>query len=574
MLRKDVLRKRRFSASTTEQILHQPAAKPLYLSSDATATARWLNGLAILVLLLVGAIAAVTFRDYGLGWDDYTHWQYGQLLVSLYSSGFADQRALSFVNLYMYGGGSDLIATVAAKVLPFGPFETRRLVEAAIGVIGLFVTWRLGRRVGGPLAGVVALILLAACPLYYGHMFINAKDAPFAVTNALGLLGIVRAFEEYPRAKPPTIALCGLGVGLAIGTRVLGGFTVVDALVPLLVILAVRWRASGIRPALGECGSYLYAFIPGVILAYLVMGLVWPWSVVEPLNPLHAAEYFSSFFDKPWRELFAGRFIPVTEMPRDYVTVLMAVTVPELLLLTGIGGMIGAIIAIFRSGQRGPSLQRRAVLMAIVLAATVPIVVTIATRPGLYNGIRHFVFLMPPLAVLGGLACAWLTQRLRQYGSAAVAAGAVVFIVGIASPIVEMVRLHPYQYTYFNRFAGGVPGARQDFMVDYWGLAMTQASHELRALLAERHETPPNGQWTVAVCGPHPAVAVGLGPEFTAVWDPKGADFAMMMGEYYCAKLDAPLILQIVREGVVYASVYDIRGRSIANLLTMPPLSP
>jgi hypothetical protein len=272
--------------------------------------------------------------------------------------------------------------------------------------------------------------------------------------------------------------------------------------------------------------------------------------------------------------LFAGRFIPVTEMPRDYVPVLMAVTVPELMLLTGIGGMAGALIAIVRGGEHGPSIQRRAVLLAIVLAATVPIVVTIATRPGLYNGIRHFVFLMPPLAVLGGLACAWLTQRLRQYSSAAVAAGAVVFIAGIASPVVEMVRLHPYQYTYFNRFVGGVPGARQDFMVDYWGLAMTQASHELRALLAERHESPPNGEWTVAVCGPHPAVSVALGPEFTAVWDPKGADFAMTMGEYYCAKLDAPLILQIVREGVVYASVYDIRGRSVSNLLTMPPLSP
>jgi len=162
--------------------VHQPAAKSIPLSSGAITVARRLDALAIGVLVLAGVIAAATFRDYGLGWDDYTHSEYGDLLVSLYSSGFADKRALSFVNLYMYGGGFDLLSALAAKILPFGLFETRRLVGAAIGIVGLLVAWRLGRRLGGPLAGLIGLVLLASCPLYYGHMFINAKDGPFAVT--------------------------------------------------------------------------------------------------------------------------------------------------------------------------------------------------------------------------------------------------------------------------------------------------------------------------------------------------------------------------------------------------------
>ena len=87
------------------------------------------------MLASVAAIAALTFRDYGLGWDDYAHSQYGDLLLALYSSGFRDQRALSFVNLYKYGGGFDMAAALAAKVLPFGLFETRRLVGAAVGAV-------------------------------------------------------------------------------------------------------------------------------------------------------------------------------------------------------------------------------------------------------------------------------------------------------------------------------------------------------------------------------------------------------------------------------------------------------
>ena len=62
------------------------------------------------------------------------------------------------------------------------------------------MTWRIGRRVGGPLAGLIALVLLATCPLYYGHMFINPKDAPFAVAMAIFLLGLVRAARGISEA--------------------------------------------------------------------------------------------------------------------------------------------------------------------------------------------------------------------------------------------------------------------------------------------------------------------------------------------------------------------------------------
>ena len=549
--------------------MHQPVAKSIRLEAKASAAGHWLDAGAIGILVLAGAIALLIFRDFGLGWDDYTHAQYGDLLVSLYASGFADKRALSFVNLYMYGGGFDLLAALTAKVLPFGLFETRRLIGAAVGLIGLFVTWRLGRRLGGPLAGLIGLVLLATCPLYYGHMFINAKDAPFAVASVIALYGIVRAFETYPRVTPATVALCGVGVGLAVGSRVLGGFTVLDAVLPLPAIVAIRSRDIGLRKAFAECGPFILAFVPGIILAYLVMGLVWPWSVIAPLNPFHAVEYFSNFFEKPWRELFDGRLIPVPDMPRSYVPTLVALKLPEILLALGGCGIGGAIVAV-ASRKHGGDAGRRAALLAVLLAATLPVLVTVATRPAMYNGIRHFVFVVPPFAVLGGLAAAWIARRLQRHGRAVLGAGALVLLLGIASPVADMAWLHPYEYTHFNRIAGGAAGARPRFMLDYWGLSLTQASRQLLALIAERGERPSGEKWTVAVCGPHPPVTVALGPQFITTWNPKGADFAMILGEFYCAKLDAPVLFEVVRDGVVFARVYDIRGRSTTTLLTVP----
>src|SRR3974390_3541323 len=129
-----------------------------------------------------------------------------------------------------------MAAALAAKMLPFDIFETRRLVGAAVGLLGLFATWRIGRRIGGPLAGLIALILLATCPLYYGHMFMNPKDAPFATAMAVMLLGLVRTFDEYPQPEPRTVALPGVGLGLAFGLGGVAGGAAPVALPALLFL--------------------------------------------------------------------------------------------------------------------------------------------------------------------------------------------------------------------------------------------------------------------------------------------------------------------------------------------------
>ena len=533
------------------------------------ASARALDALAILILALVAVVAALTFRNYGLGWDDYAHAEMGELLLALYGSGFRDTRAFSFVNLYMYGGGFDMAAALLAKLLPFDLFETRRLVGAAFGLIGLFTTWRIGRQLAGPLAGLMALAFLATCPLYYGHMFINAKDAPFAVAMAFLLLALVRLFDAYPRPTTASIVLLGVGIGATIGTRVIGVIAGLYGAAALSLVVAVEWRRLGAKAALARSARFLLWLLPALPLAYGVMALLWPWATLAPLNPLRALEYFSHFFEKPWRELFAGALIPVPNMPWRYLPTLMGLKLPEGFIALALGGTALAAITILNPAA---TTSRRAAHLVILAAALFPLLVTMLTRPALYNGIRHFIFVLPPLAVLAGMAAGYLLERLARRGRIALVAGAAVVSAALALPLTDMRRLHPYEYTHFNRIAGGVAGAKGRYMLDYWGLALKQAAQELRAVLTERMESAPYGRdWKIATCGPHRGAAVELGPEFETTWDPRGADFALMIGEFYCVALNAPILAEVTRDGVVYARAYDIRGRSIANLLAFPP---
>jgi hypothetical protein len=529
---------------------------------------RTCDDLAMLVLAAVAVIAGLTFRDYGLGWDDYTHAEYADLLLRMFGSGFKDTAALSFANLYMYGGGFDMVAALLHKVIPLELFETRRLLGAVVGVIGLAVTWRLGRRIGGPLAGLASLLLLALCPIFYGHMFMNPKDAPFAVAMIILMLGLVRLAEEYPQPSPRTILIVGIGAGLSIGCRILGGLALVYAVIGFIPLFLEELRTEGVREAARRFAHVVYVLLPGLVFGYLVMGLIWPWSIMEPGNPFEALTYFSHFFEKPWKEMFDGAIVSVPDMPWSYLPTLFALQLPEVMLVL----MTGAVVSTFALLPRGGvPARRKTILLMLTLAATLPLAIAMVKRPALYNGIRHFVFVIPPMAVLGGVAFAWTMERLRANHRTWQPVVLATFCFGLALSLAEMIRLHPYQYTHFNHIAGTVRAADDRFMLDYWGLALKQASDELREQLVERQEVPPrNRKWKVAVCGPQRPAQVALGPDFTIGWDSNAADFAMTLGEFYCKGLTAPVMVEIKRDDVVFARVYDIRGRSISSLLSIP----
>src|SRR3954447_18741363 len=530
---------------------------------------RTCDDLAIIVLAAVGLIASLTFRDYGLGWDDYTHAEYADLLLRMYGSGFKDTAALSFANLYMYGGGFDMAAALLHKIIPLELFETRRLLGAIVGVIGLAVTWRLSRRVGGPPAGAAAPLLLALCPTFYGHMFMNPKDAPFAVSMVILLLGLVRLVEEYPAPSPRTILIVGLGAGLAIGCRILGGLALIYALVGFIPLLIEEYRTQGPREAVHRFAHVVYVLLPGLVFGYLLMGLVWPWSIMEPGHPFQALTYFSHFFEKPWKEMFDGALVSVPDMPWSYLPTLFALQLPEVMLGLLFAGIVGTLMSLSRTDVPG---RRKTVLLMLTLAATLPLVIAMVKRPALYNGIRHFIFVIPPMTVLAGVTFAWGMNWLKKNKRSWQPAVLAVFAFGLLLPLGEMIRLHPYQYTHFNHIAGTVRAADDLFMLDYWGLALKQASDGLREELVERQEFPPRGRkWKVAVCGPQRPAQVALGPDFTIGWDSNAADFAMTLGEFYCKGLTAPVMVEIKRDDVVFARVYDIRGRSISGLLAIPP---
>src|SRR5439155_13234445 len=181
---------------------------------------------ALALLALVALVVVATFADYGVTWDEDVHNWYGVFVLDYYLSLFQDGRCLNWLNLYNYGAAFDTIAAALNRFSPFGTYETRHLLNGTFGIFGVVGTWKLARCLGGPRAGFIAALLLLAIPNYYGQMFNNPKDIPFAVGMVWAIYYMVRVIPLLPRPKWSLVAKLGVAVGMALGVRV-GGLLLV-----------------------------------------------------------------------------------------------------------------------------------------------------------------------------------------------------------------------------------------------------------------------------------------------------------------------------------------------------------
>jgi hypothetical protein len=525
------------------------------------------NSLALLVFLAATFLALATFTDYGITWDEDVHNFYGKLVLNYYLSGFTDLRATHWMDLFNYGGAFDMSAAALNYFSPFDTYETRHLLNALVGVVGLIGAARLGRQLAGPRAGFLAALFLVLIPNYYGQMFNNPKDIPFAAGLVWSFYYLVRLAPDLPRPPWPTVLKLGLAAGLTLGIRV-GGFMIFGYL-GIVLSLAGIWRAlaayrRGLRAQIAILAGDGFAslwrvLLPSLAVAYSVMLVFWPYAQQAPFqNPLNALATFSHEVF-PFRTLFDGQYIPATDLPWDYLPVHVALALPELVLVLLIAA---APAAVFIARAYRWRIARAAALgyFIVTFGIVFPIAYAIAIKAVLFDGMRHFIFVLPLIAALTAAVMDRALTRLaswtyRRWAYSALALYAFVHI-GI------MAALHPDEYVYYNAFIGGVEGANGLFKLDYWANSYAEAVTALEdQLQAEYGADYMDRDFTVAVCGPPISAGFYFPPNFIFENDRERAEFFIAFTKDNCNKqLPGREIYRVQRMGVTLSVVLDRRG--------------
>jgi hypothetical protein len=516
--------------------------------------------LSVVLVVLALLLAFLTFRDYGVTWDEDAHNWYGNFVLDYYLSLFTDRTALHWRDLYNYGAIFDTVAAAVNRVSPIGVYETRHLLNALIGILGVVGCGKLGRVLGGARVGLIAALLLVLTPNYYGQMFNNPKDIPFAVGVVWATYYTVSIVPLLPRPPIPALIKLGVAVGMTMGVRI-GGLLLLCEL-GLLLALDSLWRTIAARRAALLIASawtaFWRVFLPVVLVAYPVMLLFWPWGQTDPIeNPLRALAFFShqTF---PFRTLFAGRFVPASNLPWTYLPTYIAVALPELILVLLLCAPVVAAAVVWGKGYQ---IGREQALSHFMLGFGIvfPVGFAISINAVLFDGMRHFIFVLPLIAVaaalVGGQALARLAcsrYRWPIYGALA--------IYGLAHVSV-MVMLHPNQYIYYNAFIGGVEGAQRKFKLDYWANSYAEAVQGLERYLITAYGLDfEDREFTVGVCGPPISADYYFPANFRYTRQQARADFFIAFTKDNCdLTLPGRSVYRVERMGALLSVVLDRR---------------
>jgi hypothetical protein len=516
--------------------------------------------LALGLFLIATFLVLATFDQYGVTWDEDAINAYGVFVLNYYLSHFHDLRALNWLDLTNYGGAFDMTAAAANLVSPFATYDTRHLLNGLVGVLGLVGVWRLGRTLGGPRTGCIAALFLLLIPNYYGQMFNNPKDIPFAAGMVWSIYFIVRLLPTLPRPPVSLVLKLGLAIGLTMGVRI--GGLMIFGYVGLALLLSALWRAREARRtrvfiAEGWIGLWR-VLLPCAAIAYPIMLLFWPWAQQAPIaNPLAALAAFShqSF---PWPTLFAGSYMLAADLPWEYLPVHILLALPELVLLLLAAAPVAAYLAL-RRGARPPERVPALGIFMLGFAVVFPVGYAIAIRAILFDGMRHFIFVLPPIAASAALVADRALDRLaalawRNYAFAALG------LYG-ACHVGVMAMLHPDEYVYYNLFVGGVHGARGLFKLDYWANSYAEAVQGLEDYLRDEYgQEFMDHDFTVAVCGPPGSAGNYFPKNFIYQPDREQAQFFIAFTKDNCDKaLPGKVIYRVERLGTLLSLVLDRR---------------
>jgi hypothetical protein len=281
----------------------------------------------------------------------------------------------------------------------------------------------------------------------YFILFLRVRAAFFLLSSFFLLFSTRKHFTQS--IQHSSFIIPALILGFTSSLRILGPFAG-------LIVAYYALRIKG-RQALPMLTVY-------AIVAVITMYLTWPYLWPDPLgNFIDSLKTMSLY---PWtgHVLFNGSEYTSTSLPYTYLPMLFGIQLTEpVWVLT----LFGVVVA-------GFSLrEKRNLIELTVLWFILPVAGFIILRSALYDNFRQVLFILPPIFWMAGVAFEKIKRPVLQF--------ALIAIITLPG-IVDGIRLHPYEYIYYNRFIGGVDGAQGRFELDYWGASYREAAEYVNSI--------------------------------------------------------------------------------------------
>lgn len=510
----------------------------------------------IIILLIINIVVGLfTFRDYGLSWDEPLFYDYASALRYAYSPREWLSGDFNLENAFG-ASASDHANRGPAYIVLAQPVESIleslgldnasawHLLNFLTFQLGVYLLYRLAIKWINPYAALASAALFASQPLLWGHAFINPKDMPFLVffigAMCFGFEMVDTIAQDgksnlNTKTKLARIFIAAFFLGIATSIRVLG---------PLAGVLIGIYALNQIKKI--SIPVLLKYFSVYIIITSIISFLTWPYLWINPLQKFIEAFGFMSANPTQLNVLFNDEIYRAYELPRRYLPILLGYTLtePAWMLFS-----IGLLIGFWKSNN-----QQRLTLSLVLFWFLIPAAYVILRKPPMYDGFRHFLFMLPPIFIFAGFAFEKLFDVIKTRW-----VSAILIIVLLAPAIYSSTKLHPYEYAYYNSFAGGTGGAFRTYETEYWLTCYREAVLEFNDKATQGSQLFVKREPYIAAY--YASSNVTIRDYRAELKDMKSGDFILATtrsNEDRSGFRDAPVFLQIEREGAVFCVIKQV----------------
>lgn len=371
---------------------------------------------------------------------------------------------------------------------------------------------------------VIPVVFILLTPRILGDIPANPKDMPFTVAYfiSIALIFIFTQADSKTNIYLKNIIL-GLLFGYTQSLRPLG-FT----LYPIYFI----WSLISARQSREKRINLVFETVTIFFIGMFVMTATWPAIGYNFLA--NFKKYLSLGTDfNLWegKILYFGQELSSKQIPWHYLPVWLFITTP-------ISHMAMLVIGLFLAIKK--KLQPLHIYLFLVLGLNLALYFFI--RPTLYNGVRHYSFLVLLSSYLAGLILVTLITNLPKIRKYLLMAAVGLYLT---VTLFTMYKLHPFENIYFNELSGGLQNASKNFDVDYWDMTYIEAANIFK------HQSNVQKNSTIFSCGARSALNYYLGTNVEIVKNVENANYIFCNPrEYEKLNTNAKVIFTVERLSV------------------------
>ena len=444
----------------------------------------------VLLITLNILIGVFIHQDFGLTWDEPYFYDYADALGYAYTPSNWFSEDFDLYN--SYGSSADdhktrgpayllLSRNIVYGLEAFGSDKASawHLVNFLFFQLGIYFIYRTSKRWMSESAALFAAAFFSFQPMLWGHAFINPKDPPFLTFFIASLcLGfeMVDAIIQDHKDKTKKIILASIVLGIATSIRILAPLTGILVFIYFLIsIITTKGRNTP-----SAWLSFIYYGAGSIVVMIATWPFLWENLLTNFIN------VFILMSDNPTNlgVLFGGVKYSASELPRRYLPTIMALTLTEPTWFLFGSGFILGYWKLFKDRAANFTSQITSLTLTFIYVPVMLAYVYIR-KPAMYDGMRHFFFILPPIFIFIGFVYEFIVEKLKSINYRQAWLHAALGVTLILPGVNGIIRLHPYEYTYYNSFIGGTDGAFRKYETDYWLTCYKEAMEMINLVAKE-----------------------------------------------------------------------------------------